>query len=322
VAARWLGLNPPDGPVLRVEDAGPVAEVMERLGIEHLAWHREARGGVPATPWPSIGPFETVVLRLPKGRESQRMALSLAASRLRPGGLCLVHGHNDEGIKSARKPAAEFFSEVEAVDARKHCRLVACRGPLQTAPGALEDWSRPVRASVGDRPLEWTSWPGLFAHGRLDDGSALLLRSMGPIDPGTRVLDWACGAGVLAMDLHRRNPELVLDLLDVDALALHAARQNLPAAHRFWLADAWQGVEGSWDLIVSNPPLHAGVKRNHIALHQLVGGAPSRLTAHGALWMVVQRNVSLREPLSEGFKRVGIVASTSGFRVWKAQEPR
>lgn len=319
--ADWLASNPEDGPAVLVDDAGPIGDWMERAAVQRVAWNRFAWAGAPTTPWCPDGPFQLAAIKLPKGRETQRMVLHAVAARMARGGVAFVHGHNDEGIKSARRPCGEVFEQVEAVDARKHCRVWRCEGPRDVGLSEIDDWKIPVRDSVFGQPLEWDSWPGLFAHGRLDPGSKLLLKALPALPRGTRVLDWACGAGAIAKALSAKNPGIALDLLDLDALAVHAARSNVPEAEHHWVSDAWAGVppDPKWDLIVSNPPWHAGVATDWTALKDLLRQAPSRLNPGGSLWMVTQRNVRVQYDLEQGFRRVRVASATPGFRVWEAR---
>ncbi len=321
VAARWLAEHPADGPVVVVDDPGPVRAWLERAGVPHRPWARLAVAGAPAAPWCPDGPFATAVVRLPKGRDALRMVLHAVAARLTAGGQCLVHGHNDEGIKGARRPCAEVFAEVEAVDARRHCRVWRCAGPRDVGRGELDDWATEVRARVGADEVRWWSWPGLFAHGRLDPGSRLLLDALPDLAPGTAVLDHACGAGALGRALLDRHPGIALDGLDIDALAIHAARRNLPEAGALWLSDGWTAVppDRRWDVVVSNPPWHAGVRTDWSALRDLVAGAARRLNPGGRLWMVVSGGAPVEGPLRERFEAARIARRTPSYVVVEAR---
>jgi 16S rRNA (guanine1207-N2)-methyltransferase len=252
------------------------------------------------------------------------MLIQAAAARLVEGGALFVHGHNDEGIKSAGKPCKEVFEQVTSIDSRKHCRLWRCTEVFGQPQGDIEAWQSTVEIATATGVMQWQNWPGLFAHGRLDRGTALLLQHLPTLAPDTRVLDFACGAGVIAQSLVRRSPGLRPDLLDVDALAVHAARQNVPEAGDIWLSDGWAAVpHRKWRCIVSNPPLHgSGATRDHSALWDLLDSAGKRLTPAGEMWLVTQRNVQLKAPLIERFNKVEVVARDQGFCVWRASRPR
>jgi 16S rRNA (guanine1207-N2)-methyltransferase len=213
-------------------------------------WHRAAIGGRAASAFPPPGPFDGILLRWPKSAVEGVAAAAACAARLTPGGLLAVACPVDEGGKSLAGRLGPHFGAVEERYGN-HARLVLLRGPVAGFAAASEAPTATVTVpGVGD----FASWPGLFAHGRLDAGTALLLRHL-PEVRGARVLDFGCGAGVLSAAALQRGAASV-DAVDVDALAVHATRHNVPGA-RVHLAD---GVPagGPWDVILSNPPLHTG----------------------------------------------------------------
>lgn len=321
VAATALAAADVAGPALVVDDdAGQVEALLGDRGIALQRWRRHWRPGVQASAWPPDGPFATAVVRLPKGREALEMTLHAVAARLRPDGRAWLVGANDEGIKAAPKRAEAVFSEVVTVDTRRHCRLFEMTGPRE-ARGALDDWAVTCEGEIDGRQRTWVSFPGLFAHGRLDPGTAQLLAALPEVKPGDRVLDFACGAGIVAMAIAARQPDAALDLLDIDALALEAARRNVPGAARRIGSDGWAGVpaDASYDLIVSNPPLHAGKGADQRALTELMTRSPAQLTRDGRLLLVTQKTVALREPLTAAFRQVRIVRDAAGYRVWEAR---
>lgn len=325
VAARWLEDREIPAPVLVVDDVpGRVEAVCAHRGIDMVRWRRLRRQGVEPSAWPPEGLFGSAVVRLPKGREALEMTLHAVGSRLAPEGVVWLVGANDEGIKPALDRAAPVFAQGEAVDARRHCRVLDLREPREGLRGHLDDWATAHTAELPDGTLEWVSFPGLFAHGRLDDGTRALLAALPEVEEGARVLDFACGAGLLAAVLLRRQPTARVDLLDVDALALEAARRNVPGAEHFIASDAWEALDPSfrYDLILSNPPLHTGKGSDERVLRKLVEEAPKRLRPNGTLLLVTQRQVPLRPRLEERFARVEIVRDVPGYRIWSASRPR
>ena len=70
-----------------------------------------------------------------------------------------------------------------------------------------------------------------------------LLEALPPPPPQTRILDACCGSGTIAAVLKARalaaGGDVQLHLIDADAVALTAARANVPSANRFFLCDGW-----------------------------------------------------------------------------------
>ena len=279
------------------------------------AWHRHAYGGRAAQPWPLEGSFDGAVLRQPRGWAAFAMTLHALAARLPAGAPLWVYGGNDEGIASVPKRLDGLFAEPETLSIKRRARVLALRRTDAPARGALEDWRETV--SVGDAEL--VSYPGLFAHGRLDAGTALLLEHLPTIYADQAVLDFGCGAGAIAHAVRRRTPGVPLTLLDVDSVALHAARQNVPDAAGYVLSDGWTAVPGGrrFDVIVSNPPLHRGKEEDFGALDALVRGAKDRLRPRGSLIAVVQRTAGVGKLFTATLRHAEMLAETPQYQVWK-----
>jgi len=252
------------------------------------------------------------------------MALHAAVSRIRPGGSLWLYGSNDEGVRSAGALLEDVLGEVRTVETRGHCRI--WRGTRGAMDGglrpALSDWESRFTAELPGGAVRVLSYPGLFAHGRLDDGTLLLVGSLPGKLPGPRVLDFGCGAGVIALALRQRFPEVELDLVDSDALAVEAARRNLPDA-RVHLGDAWSALPETarFDLIVSNPPLHRGKGEDFELIGKLIDGAARQLRRRGELLIVAQRRIQLGRWLGDRFAAVSVERESGGFRLWCATRP-
>ena len=84
----------------------------------------------------------------------------------------------------------------------------------------------------------------------------VLLGAWAPI--GTRILDVGTGSGLIARMLMQRCPEAEVEGIDIDEKAVEQARENGVKAYCSSLQE-WQG---SYDLIVSNPPYFQNSLKN------------------------------------------------------------
>jgi 16S rRNA (guanine1207-N2)-methyltransferase len=171
---------------------------------------------------------------------------------------------------------------------------------------------------VAGTARDWVSYPGIFAAGRLDEGTALLIGVLPPLGRRARVLDYGCGSGVIGAAALALEPTITLDMLDTDTVALEAVRENAPPAKRVLgtrVADAGKVL---YQVILSNPPLHEGVAEDHGLLEQLIADAPLSLVAGGVLQIVVQRRVPLDRLLAQHFATAQVVAENGRYRVWRA----
>ena len=86
----------------------------------------------------------------------------------------------------------------------------------------------PVRARVWGNDLVMESGSGVFAKGRLDIGTSVLLRETTPPGPG-RYLDLGCGYGVIGLAIAVAQPGATVDAVDVNERALLLAADNAEA---------------------------------------------------------------------------------------------
>ncbi len=131
-----------------------------------------------------------------------------------------------------------------------------------------------------------------------------------------RVLDFACGSGVIGAFLSALEPTARVDLLDVDAVALAAAGENVSGA-RLIASDGFDAlVRERYDLIVSNPPYHEGKAETCSVVEHLVRGAPDYLVAGGSLVLVTQRRFPVAALMKSTFKTAGVSLDAGPHRVW------
>ncbi len=320
-AERSLGAG---SRILAIEDRdGHVERGLAERGAEVTRWCRASAGTRAGTPWPPAGPYSACALRLPRSKPALELALHAAASELEPGAPIWIFGANDEGIRSLPARLEPLFEDPFTLVARRHARVFqARRAGAAAARAPLSAWQIPGSLELPHGVRPWLRYPGVFARGELDPGTARLLELLPKPEPGQRVLDFAAGAGVIAADLTLREPTLELHLLEADAIALEAARANLPGA-RLHLSDGWHAAPAFvFDWIVSNPPIHRGHQKDAALLETLVLEAPRFLRPTGALWFVVQRTLPVERLVGRAFETLELLGGDTRFRAWKASEPR
>jgi 16S rRNA G1207 methylase RsmC len=189
-----------------------------------------------------------------------------------------------------------------------------------TADPAAPFTRTPVRLQAWGLDVELLSGSGVFAHGRLDLGTGVLLRSVEPPAAG-RVLDLGCGYGAIGLAVALASPQVSVVGVDVNERALLLARENaarLRVADRFSACLPGDVPGGDVEEIWSNPPIRIGKP----ALHAMLLTWLPRLAPGGRAVMVVGRNLgadSLQRWLADRGWPTTRLASAKGFRVLESR---
>lgn len=176
----------------------------------------------------------------------------------------------------------------------------------------------PVRTNIWGHWLELTSGSGVFAQGRLDSGTGVLLQDSAPPEGAKTVLDLGCGYGVIGLAVAIAVPACVVTAVDVNERAVLLANENaveLGVSDRFTAATPDQiDPDARYDEIWSNPPIRIGKE----ALHELLLTWLPKLAVGGRARLVVGKNLgadSLAAWLTEQGYPTTKVSSAKGFRV-------
>jgi 16S rRNA (guanine1207-N2)-methyltransferase len=162
---------------------------------------------------------------------------------------------------------------------------------------------------------------GVFAHGKVDAGTQLLLAQQAVVPETGNVLDLGCGAGVIAVTLAQRAPGAQIWAVDVNPRARELCEKNarslgldnvvviapteIPADLRF---------AGIW----SNPPIRIGKS----ALHDLLDQWLWRVLPEGEIWLVVSKHLgadSLQDWMTRRGAQTERVTSKAGYRILRAR---
>ena len=138
------------------------------------------------------------------------------------------------------------------------------------------------------------------------------------LEPGKRVLDFACGNGVIGLTLLKRQPATDLVLLDTSALALESVRRSLQAndcAAQVLPSDGLDAVSGTFDWIISNPPFHRGVANDLDIAKRFFSQAGQHLKQTGRMLLVYNQHLPYQDWLKEHFSSLEIIGSNRRFKV-------
>lgn len=266
--------------------------------------------------------YDWIILNLPRQKALLAMMLDCATALLSKAGVLWLAGENKAGIKSADKLLKKHFRNVRKLDNARHCSLYEASDRLNESvfdPVAYrEQWV--VNCAVSG--IDIISYPGVFAHGRLDRGTALLLGKLPEMNLKGELLDFASGAGVIGACIAAQHADTRVTLLDNNALALRAGRETLETNSlqgSVLASDGLSAVSGSYDTIISNPPIHAGIKTdNHLGM-RLLEQVHEHIKPGGKLILVANVHLPYEKWLKTRFKRLIELAVDDNFKVIMAK---
>jgi 16S rRNA (guanine1207-N2)-methyltransferase len=269
---------------------------------------------------PAEHDVQAAVLFLPKSRELTEYLLNALAARLGGRELFLV-GEKRAGIERAAKQLAAF-GQARKLDSARHCQLWQVR--VENTPNTpdLHSLAQHYVLPLADGPLKVLSLPGVFSHGRLDVGSALLLEHLDDL-PSAHILDFGCGAGVLGAALKRRYPDSKITMLDVDAFAVASSRLTLAANGLQAEVLSGDGIDAApigLSAILSNPPFHQGVHTHYQATEHLLRQASQHLTSKGELRLVANSFLKYPPLIEQHLGPCRTLADAKGFRIYRASK--
>lgn len=165
-----------------------------------------------------------------------------------------------------------------------------------------------------DKTFTFTADHGVFSKDHVDPGTRTLLETI-EVPRNASVLDLGCGYGVIGTVLSACK-EADVTMSDVNERAVELAKRNVKAngvEARVLKSDGLNKVKGTFDIIVSNPPIRIGKPR----LYPMYKDVYNALNDDGIFWLVVRKKqgaVSTAKYLRTMFD-VNVVRKHKGYHV-------
>ncbi|MFT5769512.1 MAG: 16S rRNA (guanine1207-N2)-methyltransferase [Lysobacterales bacterium] len=269
----------------------------------------------------SIDKFDHVLLTLPHSKPRLEMMLDYVCSLLHKSGRLWLVGANNAGIRSAGGRLKKRFEQVRKLDSARHGCLFEAKRPITPMSFEPEQYQSKWQLEEELQHLTIYSWPGVFAHGRLDAGTRLLLSVLQSLGPFGKVLDFGCGCGVISARIADLDPSAQINMVDVDILALRSSRETANENDfeaRITANDGFTGLDRDFDLIVSNPPFHQGQRTDMTMSIKLMDKIRNFLKPHGSVVLVVNRHLPYRRWLDDRFGQHTVLTQDSNYQVLRA----
>lgn len=154
------------------------------------------------------------------------------------------------------------------------------------------------------RLIKAVSRPGVFSHRGIDAGARALLNTM-VVEDGFRVLDIGCGSGVVGLAAAFRAADVTVVAVDSQARAVQCTQtgaelNGLTNVTAVLNADGDCGKQGTFDLVVGNPPYFSDFRIAEIFLQ----AARRALKPGGKVLMVSKNSTWYEQRVGELFDDV------------------
>ncbi|MCA8864913.1 MULTISPECIES: methyltransferase [unclassified Halomonas] len=279
----------------------------------------QAKGKQARTPFDLTGdkPFgKELVLFWPKAHQLGIWWLKWLCEQLPEGTPIEIVGEHQGGIKRVPKMLEELGMPWDKRDNARRCSLFA------THTVALASSSDSAWQTVETLGLTLLSHPGVFGHGKVDEGTLLLLESLESSLPkkSLKVLDMGCGDGIISAWLAQRGHQVTA--VDISTFAVEACKRTLAAnglEGRVLCSDVFSALEGEhFDWIVSNPPFHKERDISYGPSQRLISAAPEHLNAGGRLILVANGFLPYPDHLQRAFQDFQTLTDNRRFKVYGA----
>ena len=161
---------------------------------------------------------------------------------------------------------------------------------------------------------------GVFSKKMIDFGSQVLLSCLS-FQQGESILDVGCGYGPLGLSLVKAQG-IHATMVDVNTRALDLAQKNADLNQveaKIFQSNVYDQVEGSFDHIISNPPIRAGKK----VVHEVLSGSFDHLNPGGDLTIVIQKKQgapSAKAKMEEVFGNCEILKKDKGYYILRSEK--
>ncbi|ALI02135.1 23S rRNA (guanine(1835)-N(2))-methyltransferase RlmG [Pseudomonas sp. FW306-02-F02-AA] len=271
---------------------------------------------------PLVGPFDRVLIRVPKTLALLEEQLIRLQTQLAPGAQVVAAAMVKHLPRAAGDLLERYIGPVQASLAVKKARLlIATADARQPAQSPY-----PTRYTLDDPAIELLNHANVFCREGLDIGTRAFLPHLPKNLGNAQVADLGCGNGVLAIASALQNPQAHYTLVDESFMAVQSAAENWRAAlgSREVIVRAGDGLAGqepqSLDVVLCNPPFHQQQVVGDFLAWRMFQQAREALVVGGALYIVGNRHLGYHSKLARLFRGVEQVAATPKFVILKARK--
>lgn len=267
------------------------------------------------------GSFSTVIFRVAKEKAIVHHVINALPKLLVNGGELWLFGAKGEGIKTYTEKAAAYLGgHTDVVRGKKGFQLSKLF--LGESIGvALDDQSYSQLRSV-ESIEDLYSKPGVFGWQKIDKGSQFLVEYLPTLfadnsDAVKHVIDLGCGYGFISIACHKLT-SVDITATDNNVAAVLACQKNFDTegiSGEVVLTDCGKKIREKADIILCNPPFHAGFDHSKQLTEKFIQRASELLNNNGQALFVVNSFIGLEKVAEEYFSEYCVVNNNQQFKL-------
>lgn len=266
--------------------------------------------------------IDQVIYRVSKEKPVVHHIINEAFRCLKPGGSLYMAGDKGEGIKTYFSKGKKLFGQGNNSKIEKDTWLATLTKVSSETSSSLDDKDyEQLRVTATDTHYEYFSKPGVFGWDKIDKGSQYLIEHLDHFlmtlpEPPKNALDLGCGYGYLSLNLiHLDIPVVATDNNAAATLACQRNFDRYPINGRVVPASCASGINEKFDLILCNPPFHAGFSVDGDLTDRFLKAAHDRLSPQGVACFVTNLHIPIERKALQHFHQAECIASNGNFKL-------
>ena len=179
----------------------------------------------------------------------------------------------------------------------------------------LKSKIRYINFSLDAYNFVFASDNGVFSKNKIDYASLFLVKTFlkSKKKEYASILDVGCGYGFIGITLSKIL-DTPVDMCDINKRAVHLCEMNIEenkVRATVSLSNIYENIKNSYDLIITNPPTHAGKE----VLMSFLKDGLAKLNKDGEIWCVISKDKGAKS-VKEGLEKIckcEKIAQSKGF---------
>jgi 16S rRNA (guanine1207-N2)-methyltransferase len=171
--------------------------------------------------------------------------------------------------------------------------------------------------------FKFLSSKGVFSKKKIDKGTIVLLKNVSLLK-NSKVLDLGCGYGAIGIVIAKLYPNSSITMVEINKRAFNLAKKNVKLNKvknvNVMYGNLYEPIQNKkFDLIVSNPPISAGLS----VCYKIIEKAKEHLNERGRLQIVARKKKGgnrLMEKMIHTFGNCKIIGKEKGYYVYQSEK--